>query len=137
MNYCRKDFHPERDNICAYVCFTEEDSARKALKMWVLQTFCHAYLYNLSKIESTQEGRNHIFTFQVKCPSEKVNWYKDTTGIFLELNVIWHMQRNHVLYIPSYFFCLLNLNVVLIFFSQEWTAGQKSSHQSGPVKSQP
>ncbi|XP_056022142.1 uncharacterized protein LOC125649787 [Ostrea edulis] len=28
-----KDFHPERDNICGYVCFMEEDSARKALKM--------------------------------------------------------------------------------------------------------
>lgn len=28
-----KDFHPERDNICAYVCFKEEESAQKALKM--------------------------------------------------------------------------------------------------------
>ncbi|XP_061171952.1 uncharacterized protein LOC133181476 [Saccostrea echinata] len=28
-----KDFHPERDNISAYVCFREEDCAKKALKM--------------------------------------------------------------------------------------------------------
>ena len=102
MNYCRKDFHPERDNICAYVCFTEEDSARKALKMWVLQSYHHAYLYNLSKIESTQEGRNPPFTFQVKCLSEKVNWYTDT--IFLELYVIWQMQRNQVYISPHNFF---------------------------------